>query len=632
MKIRKPDGRSRVHRRYPIGAEPVPGGVHFRVWAPNCKQVEALLTAGPGAPSSFHLRREAAGYFSGLSRAARPGTRYRFRLDGRKDAAFPDPASRFQPDGPHGDSEVIESRFPWTDRRWKGVQIKGQIVYEMHIGTFTKEGTWTAAADQLAELSAIGITLIEVLPVADFPGRFGWGYDGVDLFAPTWLYGSPEHFRMFVDRAHQHGIGVILDVVYNHLGPDGNYLKEFSDAYLSHSHGTDWGEAINFDEEGCGPVREFFLTNAEYWIKDFHLDGLRLDATQNIYDNSASHIIKDIVDTVRRAGRMRDTIVIAENEPQDGTLIRPARRGGYGLDALWNDDFHHSAIVALTGRREAYYTDYRGAAQEFISAAKHGFLYQGQWYSWQKQRRGSPVLEIPPQAFVNYIQNHDQIANSATGQRIHQLSSPGAFRAMTTLLLLMPNTPMLFQGQEFAASAPFRYFSDHKPEISKVVLKGRADFLSQFRSLQGIEIQAALADPGNPATFEGCKLNFTERQDHAPLYALHKDLLRLRREDPVFAAQKDDLEGAVLDRHAFLLRFLNASHGDRLLLVNLGSDLELSAAPEPLLAPPRESRWEVLFHTDDKKYGGMGAYAPDADDGWRVPGRSAVVLRVVPSE
>jgi maltooligosyltrehalose trehalohydrolase len=246
--------------------------------------------------------------------------------------------------------------------------------------------------------------------------------------------------------------------------------------------------------------------------------------------------------------------------------------------------------------------------------------------------RGSPVLDFPPQAFINFIQNHDQVANSATGQRIHQLSIPGEFRAMTTLLLLMPNTPMLFQGQEFAASAPFRYFSDHKPEISKIVLKGRADFLSQFRSLQGIEIQAALADPGNPATFEGCKLNFTERQDHASLYALHKDLLRLRREDPVFAAQKDDLEGAVLDGRAFLLRFFDASHGDRLLLVNLGSDLQLSSAPEPLLAPPRESRWEALFHTDDKKYGGMGAYTPDAADGWRIPGRAAVVLKVVSSE
>jgi maltooligosyltrehalose trehalohydrolase len=239
-------------------------------------------------------------------------------------------------------------------------------------------------------------------------------------------------------------------------------------------------------------------------------------------------------------------------------------------------------------------------------------------------------LEIPPQAFVNFIQNHDQIANSATGQRIHHLTSPGDFRTITTLLLLMPNTPMLFQGQEFAASTAFRYFSDHKPEISKIVLKGRADFLSQFRSLQGFEIQAALADPGNPATFEGCKLNFAERQDHAPLYALHKDLLRLRREDPVFAAQTGDLDGAVLDTHAFLLRFFDASHGDRLLLVNLGSDLQLSSAPEPLLAPSRQSRWEVLFHTEDKKYGGLGAYAPDVGDGWQIPGRAAVLLKTIP--
>lgn len=619
-----------MKRKYPIGAEPVAGGVHFRVWAPKRKQVEVLLTSGPGAPESLHLRREAGGYFSGLSRTARPGTRYRFRLDSGKGAGFPDPGSRFQPDGPHGDSEVVDSRFPWTDHRWKGVQLKGQVLYEMHIGTFTKEGTWAAAADQLAELSAVGITLIEVMPVAEFPGRFGWGYDGVDLFAPSWLYGTPDQFRSFVDRAHQHRIGVILDVVYNHLGPDGNYLKEFSDAYFSHENTTDWGEPINFDGGECGPVREFFLTNAAYWIRDFHLDGLRLDATQNIYDTGPSHIIKDIVQGVRLVGRARRTIVIAENEPQDGNLIRPVARGGYGVDALWNDDFHHSANVALTGRNDAYYTDHRGDVQEFISAAKHGFLYQGQWYSWQKQRRGSSALDFPPEVFVNFIQNHDQIANSATGQRIHELSSPGSFRAMTALLLLMPNTPMLFQGQEFAASTPFRYFSDHKPEISKLVLEGRTDFLSQFRSLQALENKAALADPGNPATFEGCKLNFDERQRHAPLYAMHKDLLRLRREDPVFAAQaKDALDGAVLGRGAFLLRFFNVAHGDRLLLVSLDADLHLNSAPEPLLAPPLGSHWEVLFHTDDQKYGGLGAYSPEASDGWRVPGRAAVALKSV---
>jgi maltooligosyltrehalose trehalohydrolase len=633
MRPKSTSAESRSRRKYPIGATIVHNGVHFRVWAPKRKQIEVLLTEGPGAPDSVLLQRQTNGYFEGVAAGARHATRYRFRPDAQE-ASFPDPSSRFQPDGPHGDSQVVDPQFPWTDQAWQGPQLIGQVLYEMHIGTFTREGTWDAAAAQLAELSSAGITAIELMPVADFPGRFGWGYDGVNLFAPTWLYGAPEHFRAFVDTAHSHQVAVILDVVYNHLGPDGNYLRQFSDDYFSRKYTTDWGDAINFDDANAEPVREFFLANAAYWIKDFHLDGLRLDATQNIYDASPTHILKEITRVVRAAARPRSAIVIAENEPQDTRLVRPAARapsgksgsGGFGMDALWNDDFHHSALVALTGRSEAYYADYRGSAQELVSAVKHGFLYQGQWYSWQKQRRGSQALDLPPETFVNFIQNHDQIANSATGQRVDALSSPGALRAMTALLLLCPGTPLLFQGQEFAASTPFRYFSDHKPEISKLVLKGRAEFLSQFQSLHTPESQAALPDPGNPATFEACKLDFSERERHAPAYTLHKDLLRLRREDPVFRRQSKALDGAVLDRQAFVLRFFDSTHGDRILLVNLETDLELVPGPEPLLAPPRGRSWAMIFSTDDQQYGGSGAYSPETDTGWRIPGRAAVVL------
>ena len=627
-----PAEQAETPRRYPIGAEPGPEGVHFRVWAPRRNEVEAVLTAGPGAPATCPLQGEGDGYFSGLSTVARPGTRYRLRLDG-EGSGFPDPSSRFQPDGPHGDSEVVDWQYQWTDQNWKGVQLQGQVMYEMHVGTFTKEGTWEAAANQLAELSELGITLVEIMPIADFPGRFGWGYDGVDLFAPTWLYGTPQQFRAFVNQAHEHGIGIILDVVYNHLGPDGNYLQEFSDSYFGRKNHTDWGSAINFDEDGSGPVREFYIANAAYWIRDFHLDGLRLDATQNIYDTGSSHIVKEIGLNARQAAGARNIILIAENEPQDAALVRPIEAGGYGLDALWNDDFHHSALVALTGRSEAYYSDHRGNAQEFVSSAKYGFLYQGQWYSWQRQRRGSSALDLPPYALVNFLQNHDQIANSATGQRIHDLSSAGVYRAMTALLLLLPGTPMLFQGQEFAASTPFLYFSDHKPEISKTILKGRADFLSQFRSLQSEEARAALADPGNPATFEACKLDFSERHLHEQIYKLHRDLLRLRREDPVFSVtNKREIDGAVLDRAAFILRFFSPAHGDRVLLVNLGTDLYFNPCPEPLLAPPFDQRWQSLFNTDDQKYGGLGAYSPETPDGWRIPGRAAVLMCAVDPE
>jgi maltooligosyltrehalose trehalohydrolase len=602
----------------PIGAEVVPEGVHFRVWAPRRRRVEVVHDAG-----TAELEGEGDGYFSGLMEGIGAGALYRYRLDGG--GAFPDPASRFQPEGPHGRSRVVDpSTFEWTNRDWPGVEPEGQILYEMHVGTFTREGTWEAAARELPELARLGITVVEMMPITEFPGRFGWGYDGVDLFAPSHLYGEPDDLRRFVDRAHAAGIGVILDVVYNHFGPDGNYLRQFSDSYFTDRHENDWGDAINFDGEDAGPVREFYLANAGYWIDEFHFDGLRLDATQDIHDASAEHILAAVVRRVRETARGRTTFLVAENEPQETRLVRPLERGGYGIDALWNDDFHHSAQVALTGRNEAYYTDYLGTAQELISAVKYGYLYQGQRYSWQKQRRGSPGLDLPPWAFVSYLQNHDQVANSGQGERCHRLSDPGRFRAMTALLLLAPATPMLFQGQEFCSSAPFLYFADHNPELAEAVRKGRLEFLSQFPSLADPEVQAVIATPHDPATFERCKLDFAERERHAGCYALHRDLLRLRREDAAFLGRMD---GAVLTSDALVLRFFDPE-GDRLLLVNLGRDLHLVPAPEPLLAPPEDRRWEILWSSEDPEYGGSGAPPPeDEEEGWRIPGHAAVVLR-----
>jgi maltooligosyltrehalose trehalohydrolase len=305
-------------------------------------------------------------------------------------------------------------------------------------------------------------------------------------------------------------------------------------------------------------VREFFLTNAAYWIEEFHLDGLRLDATQQMFDASPENILAAIGKRVREAARGRKTIIVAENEPQLTKLVRPLESGGYGLDALWNDDFHHSAMVAMTGRNEAYYTDYLGKPQEFISMVKYGYLYQGQRYKWQKQRRGTPGLRLAPPQFVNYIQNHDQIANSACGERVQFLTSPGRLRAMTALLLLAPGTPMLFQGQEFSSSSPFYYFADHKPALAILVAQGRGRFLAQFRSLATSEMLPCLIDPANPTTFERCKLDFSERQRNRCIYDLHKDLLRLRRQDPVFSAQiPRGVDGAVLTEECLLLRFFS---------------------------------------------------------------------------
>lgn len=621
-------------RRLPIGAEVLPdGGSHFRVWAPRCAVVEVVLESANGvAKSAVSLEREEQGYFSGVVCDARAGTRYRFRLDA-SEQLVPDPASRFQPEGPHGPSEIVDpAQFEWHDGDWRGIKLPGQVIYEMHIGVYTPEGTWAAAEQQLEELKDFGVTVIEVMPVNEFAGRFGWGYDGVDLYAPTRLYGRPDDFRRFVDRAHLLGIGVILDVVYNHMGPDGNYLGSFSENYFSVKHKTDWGEAINYDGENCAPVREFFGVNGAYWVDEYHIDGLRLDATQNIYDDSTPHILREIAAGVRQAAGGRATIVVGENESQHARLVRPTNDGGYGLDALWNDDFHHSARVALTGQREAYYLDYVGAPQELLSALKWGFLYQGQWYEWQKQRRGTPTRGLAPATFVNFLENHDQICNSGIGGRIHYSSHPGCYRALTALLLLTPSTPLLFMGQEFGASSPFVFFADHKPELAKLVHQGRKQFVSQFASLATAESQASIPDPADEKTFAACKLKLSERQTHQKIYQLHRDLLRLRREDAVFRAQRaHGFDGAVLSASILVLRFFGMEEeGDRLLLINLGVDSACDPAPQPLLAPPENSEWKILWSSERLAYGGRGTPELQANNPWRIQGHAATLLTSEP--
>jgi maltooligosyltrehalose trehalohydrolase len=375
-------------------------------------------------------------------------------------------------------------------------------------------------------------------------------------------------------------------------------------------------------------VREFFLANAGYWIEEFHFDGLRLDATQNIYDTSADHILAAIARRVRHAAHGRATLFVAENEPQHTKLVRPPERSGYGLDALWNDDFHHSAMVALSGHREAYYTDYLGTPQEFISALKWGYLYQGQHYMWQQQRRGTPAFDLTPAVFVIFLQNHDQIANSGRGLRCHVLTSPGRYKTLTALLLLGPGTPMLFQGQEFAASSPFFFFADFTGELSRLTRQGRAAFLSQFPSLAQPDMQAHLSDPTDPETFACSKLDLSERQHHGQMYALHRNLLRLRQTEPVFRSQRrGGMDGAMLGAETFVLRFFGAHGDDRLLVVNLGHALHLNPAPEPLLAPPEGMGWAILLSTEDPRYGGCGTAPLEDEDNWHLPGHAVVVLR-----
>ena len=626
--------QAHIGRRYPIGAELIGANeTHFRVWAPKAQRVDLVLedSAEKNANRTFHpLAYEDGGYFSGIAHAA-AGSLYRFRVNNAVHF-HPDPASRFQPHGPHGPSQVVDpTRFQWTDSEWPGVKLKGQIIYEIHIGTFTPEGTWRSAAEQLAELKRIGMSVIEVMPIADFPGTFGWGYDGVDLFAPTRLYGLPDDLRYFVNRAHSLGLAVILDVVYNHFGPDGNYLGVYSDDYLQRGSTTDWGDSVNFDGPNSEPVREFFITNGRYWIDEFHFDGFRFDATESIFDKSEEHILGAIGRAARSAAGERSIILVAENERQEGKLIRPRSEGGDDLDGVWNDDLHHSAFVALTGRREAYYTDYLGAPQEFISAAKYGYLFQGQPYSWQQAPRGTLVLGTPPEAFVAFVENHDQVSNTLAGQRVRFETSPGRYRAMTALLLLGPWTPLLFQGQEFGASTPFLYFSDvGDDQLRDAVRKGRFEFLSQFPSLASSKTQEQLPIPSDPDSFTRCKLDFSEREKNRQLYDLHVDLMKLRREDSRLREQRiGGVDGAVLGPTSFVLRYFSEENDDRLLLVNLGGAQLLEPMPEPLLAPPVGFEWATLWSSESERYGGPGAVAFPTQDPWTLPAEAAVALKLV---
>ncbi|MDQ3034047.1 MAG: malto-oligosyltrehalose trehalohydrolase [Myxococcota bacterium] len=621
-------------RRLPVGAEPIDGGVHFRVWAPGKERVDLVIEGG----ESVRLEPERSpGYWSTIVRGAGHGTRYRLRIDG-DEALFPDPASRSQPDGPHGASEVIDpTRFAWSDEMWRGRALEEAVIYELHVGTFTREGTWRSASQRLAELAEMGITVIEMMPIADFPGRFGWGYDGVALFAPYHGYGAPDDLRRFVDSAHSVGLSVILDVVYNHFGPDGNYLRAIAPSAFTDRYETDWGEPLDYDGPDAGPVRELVLANVRHWIDEYHFDGLRIDATQNIYDfGEGEHIIAAVARVAREAAGARTTIVVGENEPQDVQAITAPERGGHGLDALWNDDFHHSITVALTGRCEAYYLDYCGSPQELVSAAKYGFLYQGQRYHWQSQRRGTPALDVGPRRLVAYLEDHDQVANSCDGRRLHQLTSPSRHRAATALLLLGPATPMLFQGEEFLSSAPFLYFADHHEGLAPLVRVGRAEFMGQFPSVALPEVKARLHDPADPSAFERSKLDHAERDQpqNAAHLAMTRALLSMRRDDPVLGgAARRAIDGAVVGERAFVLRYFGrGDHDDRLLVVNLGRCQHLRSVAEPLFAPPLGMRWRNAFASEDPAWGGRGCVPVEQDDGLHLTAECTVVLVPEPDE
>ncbi len=615
--------------RLTLGAQPQDAAhTRFRVWAPRRQRVEVRVH-DPQGLQHLPLQRTAGGYFE-ATLPVPTGALYTYRLDGGE--AFADPASRFQPQGPHGPSQVVDPRrYAWRDAGWKGPALEGQVLYELHVGTFSPERGYAGVERRLPELKALGVTALELMPLHTFPGRFNWGYDGVTLFAPCAVYGEPDALRRLVDAAHALGLSVILDVVYNHLGPDGNYLPQFSPGYFSTRYEGEWGQPTNFDDfPDAGGSRDFFVQNACYWVSEYHFDGLRLDATQSLFDASARHVLQELSERVRRAAGERRVLLIAENEPQDLRCLLPPEQGGHGTDALWIDDFHHAAHVAAVGRPEAYLMDYRGTAQELLSCALRNALYQGQYYRWQKKPRGTPLLHTPAPHAVFFLQNHDQLANLPRGERLAQLAGAARTRALTTLLLLLPQTPLLFMGQEWAASAPFLFFVDHTPELMPLVERGRNAYVSQFDSARHALQTEGYRIPFGEEALRLSTLDWTERERaaHRDMLRLHTELLRLRREDPVFAAQsRERLAGAVLSESALVLRYQGSEQqGDRLLLLNLGPTLELSPCPEPLLAPVPGKLWHPLLSSEETRFGGGGAAPPVTDGQWRIPGQSACVL------
>lgn len=618
--------------RLPIGTEldPAGRGVQVRVWAPTHAEV-AFVVEEP-ARREVVLARQDAGYHAGFVEGVAAGARYRFRLGGDPQL-HADPASRFQPAGAFGPSQVIDpAAFAWAahEASWRGIPRHRHVIYELHVGTFTPEGTWAAALTSLPYLAELGITTIEMMPIAEFAGAHNWGYDGVHLFAPSHRYGAPDDLRRFVERAHALGLAVILDVVYNHFGPAGNPLFAWSPYYRGARH-TEWGDGIWFDGPHSAAVRELFVANAGYWIDEYHFDGLRLDATQAIVDDSPAqggeHVLAEIARRARAAGRGRHVFLVGENEPQRVELLAPP----FELDALWNDDYHHAAHVALTGVANGYLAEYEGTPEELVAAVRHGFLYQGQLYPWHHDPRGSSTRGLARDRFVVFLENHDQVANLGFGERLVQRTDPASLRALTALTLLTPALPLIFQGQEHASSRPWQFFVDHDDPLREAVRSGRMGFLAQFAHLGTPEAQAALAvlaDPGDEATFLACVLDPAARTLDHPVTRLYRDLLRLRRDDPAFTdARPGALDAAVIAERAFVVRyFQDDPAGDRLLIINLGRTLERRALAEPLIAPPAGTGWTTLWSSEHPQYGGHGT--PRVFDRARIaiPGRAAVAL------
>jgi maltooligosyltrehalose trehalohydrolase len=531
----------------------------YSVWAPQPREV-TLLVNGDRAP----MQREAHGWWW-ADRVRTPGDRYGFLLDG--EGPIPDPRSPFQPDGIHALSQHVGHEFPWTDQRWQAPPLASAVIYELHIGTFTPEGTFDAAIERLSHLSDLGVTHLELMPVNEFSGTRGWGYDGVDLFAPHHAYGGPEGLKRFVNACHERGLAVLLDVVYNHLGPAGNYLAKFG-PYFTEKYNTPWGPAVNLDDAGSHEVRRFFCDNALMWLRDYHFDGLRLDAVHAFVDASATHLLEQLageVDTLRAVSG-RHLVLIAESDLNDPRVVRSREAYGYGMDAQWSDDFHHALHSALTGERAGYYADF-GRLADLARAIHEVFVYAGRLSEHRGRPHGRPPHELPGWRFVVAAQNHDQIGNRAQGDRLTHLVGPDGLKIAAALLLTSPFVPMLFQGEEWGASSPFQYFTSHDdPELGKAVSEGRRREFGSF----GWKPED-VPDPQDPTTFERSKLRWDEAAGgpHAELLEWYRTLIRLRRDTP---ALRDGAYSACRVEYDEDARWITVHRADVIVACNLAQE------------------------------------------------------------
>jgi maltooligosyltrehalose trehalohydrolase len=586
-----------------FGAIPSHDGVLFRIWAPDVESISLELLDGAAA-GSHPLAAAEAGTLETWVPGAGANDRYVYLVDGAQ--RCPDPASRFQPEGVHGPSMIVDpAQYRWHDEGWRPRTPRDAVVYELHVGAFTADGTFAAAQARLPYLRDLGITVVELMPVADFAGSRNWGYDGVALFAPSRAYGRPDDLRAFVDAAHALGLAVTLDVVYNHLGPEGAYLPRFSRRYHTDRHTTPWGNAVNLDGPGSALVRRFIVDNAVHWIREYHFDGLRLDATHALVDDSDPNIVVELVDAVRAAGS-RPVLIHAEDHRNLAAMVEDVSVGGWGLDGVWADDFHHVLRRMIAGDAHGYFRDFAGEAQELTTILREGWLYTGQLSSELRKPRGSSAARVAMHRFVVCLQNHDQVGNRALGDRLHHAVPAEVWRAASTLLLTVPMTPLLFMGQEWSASTPFQYFTDLEPDLGRLVTDGRRKEFAAFPEFSSDAARERIPDPQSAATLLASRLKWDEQAqpEHARVLALYRELLALRHQHPSLSGSDERRgEAAAPDDQTIVMR--REGNGDTFWIVvrfKSAGDVDLGVAAAALGNDAGHKALETILDTEHAEF------------------------------